>query len=98
MWRTSIVHFYRWTIDTFHVARHYIYAAVILWAGLIIRVHPQHILLSVISWYSFILALVMLYEDWPVSIAELRVSLGAKVMSASLLYNAWFHWYILQHL
>jgi hypothetical protein len=63
-------------------------AVLILIAGLIIRVHPDYITLSVIAWASFIYGYLFLDGQWD----ELRYW-GPMILS--FIYNAFFHWYIL---
>ncbi len=60
---------------------------VILLAGVIIRLHPDFIVLSLVSWASFVLASVMLYEQ--------RWRYGSVAMALSLVYNGWFHFSVL---
>ena len=55
--------------------------------GLIIRVHPDHIILSLIAWASFVYACVLLVEK--------RFEHGQTMMAASLAYNSLFHWFLL---
>ena len=63
-------------------------ALLILLMGLIIRLHPDHIALSVIAWGSFIYGYLFLDEQWK------NLHRWAP-MIISLIYNALFHWYIL---
>jgi hypothetical protein len=59
-------------------------AVLILLAGLIIRVHPDYVVLSLIAWASFIYAYLFLDEQWK----NLR-RWGPMILS--LLYNVVFH-------
>lgn len=63
-------------------------AILILLAGLIIRLHPDHLTLSVLAWGSFIYGYLFLDEQW-------KVLRRWGPMIISLVYNAFFHWYIL---
>lgn len=68
----------------------------ILIVGLIIRVHPDYIVMSIIAWASFIFAVVVIENKIGLQWRRFDIrSTEGLILYMSLVYNVYFHVHII---